>query len=260
MLNLRSVFQDSIDVFSRYPSYLKTSALPASIFLMQQDVVNHYRHAVTHYLPLTLNEHFLQNSSIGTPYEKWAKFTNMDFNELSFTVTNLIRYTIRLIKETETTALQKEWRFAEASVRCDSYIYPLSDINHCNVKIGLRVAADQCLFITPFSKEKNYYNVVGFKEKIDGNTLDYLALVDANGQKHIITKDEYRDLHLTLREQKFHLKDRSIIKKIAKDGVEECDELEKLTEIFHRLCKSYYKDNVVVSRYDGLFQCLYLPE
>lgn len=36
-------------------------------------------HALVHYFTLTLNENFLQNSQIGTPYQKWAKFTNDDF-------------------------------------------------------------------------------------------------------------------------------------------------------------------------------------
>lgn len=36
-------------------------------------------HALVHYFTLTLNEEFLQNSHIGAPYQKWAKFTNDDF-------------------------------------------------------------------------------------------------------------------------------------------------------------------------------------
>ena len=39
MLNLRPIFQDAIDVLSGYASQLKLPALPATVFLMQQDAL-----------------------------------------------------------------------------------------------------------------------------------------------------------------------------------------------------------------------------
>jgi hypothetical protein len=81
--------------------------------MMQLDAVNHYRHALDHYFTLTLNEPFLQNSSIGTPYQKWAYFTNEDFGMLSFAIHNLLRYTSRLVHETEGMALR------HSCSRCD---------------------------------------------------------------------------------------------------------------------------------------------
>jgi hypothetical protein len=41
--------------------------------MMQQDVISHYQYAMSHYFNLTLKEKYLQNSSIGTPYQKWQK-------------------------------------------------------------------------------------------------------------------------------------------------------------------------------------------
>ena len=54
-------------------------SLAVVLYHLLGDVVNAAEHALTHYFPLTLRESFLQNSSIGTPYQKWAKFTNEDF-------------------------------------------------------------------------------------------------------------------------------------------------------------------------------------
>lgn len=55
------------------------------------DAVNAAEYALTHYFPLTLAEPFLQNSSIGTPYQKWAKFTNEDFQKVDQCIGRLVQ-------------------------------------------------------------------------------------------------------------------------------------------------------------------------
>ena len=64
MLNLRPIFVDALEVFSEFGNELSINSLPAAVYMMQLDVVNHYEYALTHYFPLTLNEDFLKNSSI----------------------------------------------------------------------------------------------------------------------------------------------------------------------------------------------------
>src|SRR6516164_5056472 len=99
MLNLSFVFDDAIRAVANYGNCLEITPLPSTVYLMQVDVINHYQHALDHYLTLTLDEPFLQNSSFGTPYEKWAHWTNDDFQMLSRTVQNLLSYTSRLFHE-----------------------------------------------------------------------------------------------------------------------------------------------------------------
>ena len=65
-------------------------SLVVVLYHLLGDVVNAAEHALTHYFPLTLAESFLQNSSLGTPYQKWAKFTNDDFRKLDECVRRLI--------------------------------------------------------------------------------------------------------------------------------------------------------------------------
>src|SRR5260370_40853869 len=101
MLNLSFIFDDAIHALKEYSDCLAVVPLPAAVYMMQVDVINHYRYALEHYLTLTLNESYVQNSSLGTPYQKGAYFTNEDFAMLSFAVHNLLRYPSRLIDETE---------------------------------------------------------------------------------------------------------------------------------------------------------------
>src|SRR3954470_210385 len=101
MLNLAFIFDDAIETLTRYAEELTVAPLPAAIYMMQVDVINHYDHALEHYLTRALNEPSLQDSSLGTPYQKWAYFTNEDFKTLSFTIHNLLRYTSRLVHGTE---------------------------------------------------------------------------------------------------------------------------------------------------------------
>src|SRR5437868_2204988 len=92
MLNLRFVYEDAVRVMGS-ANNLWVPPLPAAVFMLQADVINGYRHALTHYLTIPLGSSFLMNSSLGTPYEKWAHVTNEDFCELSFSIHNLLRYT-----------------------------------------------------------------------------------------------------------------------------------------------------------------------
>ncbi|MBC7819082.1 MAG: hypothetical protein IAG10_19505 [Planctomycetaceae bacterium] len=255
MLNLRPIFQDAIDVLLQYASHLRLPALPATVHLMQQDVINHYRHAATHYLPLTLNEHFLQNSSIGTPYEKWAKFTNEDFDVFAFTVTNLIRYTTRLIHETESVALKAERRYREASARSNSYIAPLVEIDHRNRQIGIRVAPNETLTLTPFSVETDYEGEVGMRSA-DGVSDWWYTTTDADGNesKRAITRSEYQELTQTLRERTIHLGDRSVLNHLKIEALAECDELVAANEKFRVLCNSYCAEHEVAAPFDHLHE------
>ncbi|TWT59791.1 hypothetical protein [Rubinisphaera italica] len=256
MLNLRTIFQDAIDVLSGYESQLKIPAIPATVFLMQQDVVNHYRYAVTHYLPLTLDEHFLQNSSIGTPYEKWAKFTNEDFQKLSFTITNLIRYTTRLIHETESVAMKAQRRYREASARSNAYIAPLVEIDHRGRQVGIHVDTNQTLTVTPFSTETDYPGRVGMQSGTDGDTEWWHVTTDSDGNesKSIITKVEYQEITQTLRGRLIELQDRSVLEQLKDDGLKECDELNALTTQFATLCNSYCDNHQVAMAFDNLHE------
>lgn len=151
MLNLVTIFEHVVNAFIDFEDALEVRPLPTTVYLMQRDVINHYRYALTHYFPISLSEPYLQNSSIGPPYEKWRKFTNEDFDLLAFTIHNLIRYTSRFIRETIGRGLEKQGRFHEIKeVMGDRYTGPLCDIKYGKQWIGIQIGPDNSLELTPF--------------------------------------------------------------------------------------------------------------
>ncbi len=64
--------------------------LPFFVHYLLEDLANAAEYAANHYFPLTLAEEFLQNTSIGSPYQKWAKFTNEDFEDVVHSLRRLI--------------------------------------------------------------------------------------------------------------------------------------------------------------------------
>ena len=74
MLNLTPLFEYANDACSEFGEHLSVPPLPAAIYMMQRDVINHYRYSAR--LAISLDEPYLQNSSFGTPYQKWTKFAN----------------------------------------------------------------------------------------------------------------------------------------------------------------------------------------
>ena len=68
----------------------KCDSLAIVAYHLLGDIVHAAEHGLRHYLTLTLEESFLQNSHIGTPYQKWAKFTSEDFKSLDICLKSLI--------------------------------------------------------------------------------------------------------------------------------------------------------------------------
>ena len=51
-------------------------------FHLLSEILTASEYAIVHYFALTLNESFLQNSQHGSPYQKWALFTNENFSKV----------------------------------------------------------------------------------------------------------------------------------------------------------------------------------
>lgn len=61
------------------------------VLLMHLDgVLARAHHALTHYLPVPMQAHFLQDSSMGPPATKWAVITNMDFALVASSIVQLV--------------------------------------------------------------------------------------------------------------------------------------------------------------------------
>src|SRR5262249_45207565 len=153
MLNLLVGFPDAGRAVARQSHPRVHASLPAAASLMQVDVITHYRYALDHYLPVPLDAPFLQNSSLGTPYQKWAYFTNEDFGLLSFAVHNLLRYTSRLVHESECIGLSDSGRYAEMKRTSNAYTAPICEIRYRGKAVGVTVHPDHRLSITAVPTE-----------------------------------------------------------------------------------------------------------
>ncbi len=153
MLNLSPIFERAIAACEEFGEHLRVPPLPVAVYMMQRDVINHYRYAVNHYFPISLHEPYLQNSSLGSPFTKWAKFTNDDFELLSFTCINLMRYTSRLVYMTVYPGLEASGRLRETKDRCDGLTHPICDHKYAGKALGIRVNEDGTLTINRFGDQ-----------------------------------------------------------------------------------------------------------
>jgi hypothetical protein len=153
MLNLTPIFEKAIDACEEFGDHLRVPPLPVAVYMMQRDAINHYRYAATHYFPISLTEPYLQDSSLGPPYTKWAKFTNDDFDLFSFTCLTLMRYTSRLIYMTVYPGLESSGRLRETKDRCDGLTHPICDHKRAGKALGIHINDDNTLTITRFGEQ-----------------------------------------------------------------------------------------------------------
>ena len=253
MLYLTFVFDDAIRVLSEYGYRLTVSPLPATVYLMQMDVINHYRHALDHYLTVPLDAPFLQHSSLGTPYQKWAYFTNQDFGMLSFAVHNLLRYTSRLFHESEHAALEDQGRYSEMKQAGNAYTHPICLIRLRGQAVGVTVDPAQRLSITPVWM-KGSTERVGSWSPGRGPTVYFRIARDADGKEReeSIGRDEYENEVLTLRSESIDISDRASLLAVRKRGHEELAELRGLNHRFKHACDDFYRSRPVTEPFENL--------
>lgn len=239
MLNLSPIFDDAIATLVEHGHFLTTPPLPATVFLMQCDVVNHYRYAVTHYFDLTLKEPYLQDSSLGPPYTKWAKFANDDFELLSFTIHNLLRYTGRFLHEMQSRAIIESEDVHNVKLSANEYISPLCDISYRNQSIGIRIQPDHSLVLTPFSKHPESADEFCSIDSKKGGAKWYRTTVDSHGkeQAEAISQQQFVESLQALRGKVIDIRDRSILKELQASAFEEIEALARRLEKFAELCR-----------------------
>jgi hypothetical protein len=256
MLNLAYIFEDAIAALREYRSLLTVPPLPTAVFLMQRDVINHYRYALTHYFCLPLDAPCLQDSSLGSPYEKWARFTSEDFELVSLAVHNLLRYSCRLINETAVAGLKRDRHFTEAKVRGNVYINSLSDIKSKGESIGIRIEPGNVLVTTPWAPGPSFEGrIVGRSTDGESTTYEHTTTgTDGQERTTAMTRAEYLQLTQTLREVRGDITDRIVLATLRDRGLAEVDSLAGLNTAFGELCNQYYSTVQPATPFDGRHQ------
>ena len=214
MLQLERIFRDGAQALREAGGLSTSPSLPAAVLLMQSDVLNSYRYALDHYLPLSLDKPFLQKSSLGTPYQKWAKFTNDDFNALSFAIANLVRYSGRLVEELLCAKLKSARLFSEMKALSNDYTVPSVKMR-LGYAVGVRCEENQMLSISPLPDNRS----------------------EPVRQEYDISNEEQR---------------RSLLAKVRASGEHELGHLMKLYVEYSALCEGFYTDHQVVGMFEGL--------
>jgi len=252
MLNLSFIFDDAYAAMTEYADRLAVTPLPAAVYMMQVDVLNHYRYALTHYFTLTLSEPYLQNSSLGTPYQKWAFFVNKNFEMLSFTIHNLLRYASRLVHETGCT-LRTESR--SYKVESNSYTHPLCDIKYKDRPIGIRVHDDQQLIVTAIRTRPHPVSVI--MRSVANGPINFVRVAkDAAGRDNEEPTDaaEFERAMAALESETIEIRDRSRLEMLRERGTQEIAALSESNRVFGDACNAYYASRKVAQPFRSLNQ------
>ena len=182
MLNLSYIFDDANAVLAKFADRLTVAPLPAAVYMMQVDLLNHYRYALSHDFTLALDTRSLQNSSHGTPYQKWAFFVNQDFAVFSFAAHNLLRYTSRLVHQAGCMATAGEGETTrDFWKKSNAYIPPILELRGTNISIGITVDEDQRLTVTRLRTELHPHPV--FMRSVRGGPAEYLRGEERRGRR-----------------------------------------------------------------------------
>lgn len=251
MLNIACIFEEASRATPHF-NCLQVMPLPAAVYMMQLDVINHYRYALDHYFTLTLREPYLQNSSMGTPYQKWAFFANKDFDMLAVAAQNLMRYTSRLTNESECVALHKAERFSEMKGRGSTHIGALVELRDGRKAIGVRVNEDNSLSISALRAGPIAEHIVS-RGSITGPGETVVVTTGADGKTHerVIGREEYIRLTEDVRTQKIAIGDRSILATLRERGHAEIAALVELNRIFGEATNTFYRSRNVAQPFSN---------
>ena len=217
MLNLQPVFHDALTSLTEGSEFLVSPPLAACVYLMQRDVINQYRYALEHYLTVDLAAPFLQNSSLGSPHQKWAKFTNDDFALLSFHIKNLVRYTARLVDQTLAKLHQSRGEFHESKAVGNNYIPCIVETADSQSFLGIRCEAASTVKVIALAKE------VTLTSKATEETTHFW-------------KDE--------------VERRRVLNELLRSGEAEVTALSQVHEVYSLACRKYYENQPVISGFE----------
>jgi len=221
MLNLKPIYEDSLDSLKNGAEALQVNSLPISVFMMQKDVINHYKYAFEHYFDLSLKEPFLQNSSLGSPYDKWRKFANDDFELLFFSIKTLVTFSSRLFHESELRQRLAERDLDNLKMDSNRYTNLICDFKYKKYKLGIIVNEDETLLLSAFHPEG----------------------IRVSDNQWSSVKNEVIDIS-----------NRAILKEICQRAKKEIGELELINERYKALCQNFCKKFDLFSDYENLHQ------
>ncbi len=247
MLNISFAFRDATRAVTEFGEHLEIPSLVPAVFMMQRDVINHYRSCMGGFT-ISLNEPGLQNSSFGSPYQKWAHFGNMNHRQLSFMIQNLLSYTSRLVHETECNRRFELRDFLAANKLSNSYTYPICDSRYRHKQIGFHVHDNEKLTVTWIRTKPRPERPIARCEY--GGPTEYFFIEkseDGTETERPISKDEYQYFTEWISQSTYEIRDRRVLDEIKERGMSEIDELESLNKNFQIAADSHQRRDIPIS-------------
>lgn len=254
MLNLSFIFDDACTALTSYPDRVKVLPLPAAVYLMQMDVLNHYNHALAYNFTISLNAPSLQNSSRGTPYQKWASIVNENFSALTFAVHNLLRYTGRLVHDAGCMMTVGQGATSrEYWAKSNSYTSRIFESRYQT--IGITVTDNHQLTITRPRIHPHPHPVI--MRGVRGGPAVYVRVVkDAAGREREEPTDgeEFDRSVASITTETIDIRDRSNLAAIRDKSMAEVAALAESNRAFGSACKAFYALHQVAEPYSYLIE------
>jgi len=252
MFNLAFLFDDALESMAGHhkppDDHANNIPLPAAVYLMQADVINLYTFAMDHYFILPLDAHCLQNSSLGSPYEKWAHFSNENFEKLAFGINNLLRYTSRLVHGpwARTVPGDGRERSSEIMSKWNQYTELIFESNHR--QYGILINPDQFLFVTPVKITPSIGSLV---TRSSAPGCQFIQFRDEQGQvsEDRITNEEAALLASQIRPRKIDITNRAVLQELHEEGHGEITLLTEKHVAFGEVCNEFYQSRSFTGPY-----------
>lgn len=205
-----------------------------------------------HYLTVPLNAPYLQGSSLGPPYVKWATVTNSNFEMLRFCTYNLLRYTSRLWHETEHRSMRDQRLHSEATKRSNAYTSPIVMHRVGRGSVGYRAMPDEVISVTSIRSTPPQFHVTGRGTSL--RDMQYVRVEVVAGREVEVPIDQAEGERLTspLVEDHIRIHDRSVLHGIRQTGHDEIGHLTLLHHRFADACRRVAKKNDPLTEFSNL--------
>lgn len=246
MLDISRIFEDGIHVFRNFSSSLTVPPLPATIFMMQRDVVDHYGFALMRSLTPYADEECVPVSHAVQRDRRRTNRANEACARLALVVRDVIRYTARLGHATELAGFDPSPRPEDLKNSRIRYVGIITELRRSDAAIGLRMEPGHVLIRTPFATASPEDEAEAHRDADEAWLVPHKT-IDAHGVAHPTgTSGERRSI---LRPERIDISDRTVLQALREEGLREVAELERLNTEFGYMCRAYYRSRTVATRY-----------
>jgi hypothetical protein len=164
-----------------------------------------------------------------------------------------VRYTSRLVHETECAVLVDEAKYSEMRRVSNTYTNLLCEIKYRGKRVGVSIEDDNRLAIVGARIEGIATKLIA-RSSVGAATKYFRVSCDEEGLEHEepIEKEEYDRLCPQIRPATIDISNRSVLSDLRERGKHEVAELETRNQAFAEACTTYYRLRGVTEPFSNL--------